>query len=59
MVSDATGQGHRLEIHVIGDAAAESAIVALEKAQVTREKRPVFAHCQVRLVIGCCFYYRK
>ena len=43
--------GFRLEVHVIGDRAAEAAIEAFEKAQITPEKRPILTHCQV----GSCY----
>ena len=39
--------GYRLEVHVIGDRAAEATIEALEKAEVTAERRPILTHCQV------------
>ena len=39
--------GYRLEVHVIGDRAAEATIEALEKAEVTPERRPILTHCQV------------
>ena len=46
-VKEATGAGYRLEIHAIGDAAAESVIQALEDSRVAPEKRPIITHCQV------------
>ena len=49
---EATAQGYRLEIHVIGDAAAEAAISAIEAADVARERRPILTHCQVVPMIG-------
>ena len=52
LVHDATSRGYRLEIHVIGDAAAEAAITAIERADVAPQKRPILTHCQVRGVKG-------
>ena len=49
MVQNATAAGFRLEIHVIGDRAADSALEALETAMVTPEKRSILTHCQVYL----------
>jgi len=48
-VQEATSLGYRLEIHVIGDEAAENALNALEGAKVSPEKRPIFTHCQVNI----------
>ena len=47
MVLEATSSGYRLEIHVIGDAAADAALDAMEYAKVAPEKRPILTHCQV------------
>ena len=47
LVDEATKKGFRLEIHVIGDWAAEIAINAIEAAGVPREMRPILTHCQV------------
>lgn len=47
LVDEATSSGYRLEIHVIGDRAAEAALDALRTANVAAEKRPIFTHCQV------------
>ena len=57
MVHEATAAGYRLEIHVIGDRAAESSIEAMEVARVAPEKRPLLTHCQVRIyhIIMCMF----
>lgn len=46
-VHEATSNGYRLEIHVIGDGAAENALNAIEFAGVSPEKRPILTHCQV------------
>ena len=40
-------KGFRLEIHTIGDRAAEVALNCLEKANVPPEMRPIFVHCQI------------
>jgi predicted amidohydrolase YtcJ len=47
-VHEATARGYRLEIHVIGDAAADAALTALEYADVAPQKRPILTHCQVQ-----------
>lgn len=39
--------GYRLEIHAIGDAAADAVLTALEISRVAPEKRPIIVHCQV------------
>eukprot|EP00123_Amoebidium_parasiticum_P006553 comp17474_c0_seq1/m.16950 comp17474_c0_seq1/g.16950 ORF comp17474_c0_seq1/g.16950 comp17474_c0_seq1/m.16950 type:complete len:529 (-) comp17474_c0_seq1:546-2132(-) len=39
--------GYRLEIHAIGDKAAESVLEAYEKANITKEDRAFLTHCQV------------
>ncbi len=46
-VKEATGMGFRLEVHAIGDAAAEAVIKAFEDANVSPEKRPLLTHAQV------------
>ena len=46
-MKEATGMGFRLEIHVIGDAAVDSVLTAIEKAKVSPEKRPLLTHSQV------------
>ena len=57
MVHEATAAGYRLEIHVIGDRAAESSIEAMEVGRVAPEKRPLLTHCQVKIdqIIICIF----
>lgn len=47
LIHEATALGFRLEIHVIGDYAAELALNALETVKVSPEKRPIFTHCQI------------
>ena len=47
-VAEATAAGYRLEVHVIGDAAADAILTAIETANVAPEKRPILTHCQVR-----------
>jgi hypothetical protein len=46
-VQEATSSGYRVEIHAIGDRAADVALTALEQAKVAAEKRPLLIHCQV------------
>ncbi|TMW55787.1 hypothetical protein Poli38472_010669 [Pythium oligandrum] len=46
-VSDAHKDGYRLEIHAIGDRAAEQVLMALKEADVPPEKRPIMTHCQI------------
>ena len=50
-VKEATGMGFRLEVHAIGDAAAEAVIKAFEDAHVSPEKRPLLTHAQVCIMI--------
>ncbi|GMH76695.1 hypothetical protein TL16_g07166 [Triparma laevis f. inornata] len=40
-------RGFRLEIHAIGDMAAEQVLNALEKCKISPQSRPVLTHCQV------------
>ena len=47
LASAATAEGFRLEIHAIGDAAADLALNGMEYAGVSPEKRPILTHCQV------------
>ncbi|CAH1795169.1 unnamed protein product [Owenia fusiformis] len=47
LVAEAHTTGYRLEIHVIGDEAANAAIEALEKAGVLAKDRPILTHCQI------------
>jgi hypothetical protein len=47
-VKEATASGYRLEVHAIGDAAADMVISCMEKARVAPETRPILTHCQVR-----------
>ncbi|KAG3015849.1 hypothetical protein PC121_g1679 [Phytophthora cactorum] len=46
-VSDATNAGYRVEIHAIGDRAAEQVLMALKTANVRPDKRPILTHCQI------------
>ncbi|KAE9119513.1 hypothetical protein PF005_g8287 [Phytophthora fragariae] len=46
-ITDATRAGYRLEIHAIGDRAAEQVLTALSAAHVGPEKRPILTHCQI------------
>ena len=47
LACEATGLGYRLEIHIIGDAAADCTLEGLKAAKVAPEKRPLLTHCQV------------
>jgi predicted amidohydrolase YtcJ len=47
MITHARGLGFRVEIHAIGDAAAEQVLDALDSAGVSPCERPVLTHCQV------------
>jgi hypothetical protein len=44
-----TSNGYRIEIHVIGDEAADVALTAIETVNVSPEKRPILIHCQVMM----------
>jgi len=46
-VSFAHSQGFRVELHAIGDRAAEEGLNAFEKAGLTKADRPILTHCQV------------
>lgn len=46
-VSDAHAAGYRIEMHVIGDRAAEMGLTALEAAGITVKDRAILTHCQV------------
>ena len=39
--------GFRLEVHAIGDAAAEKVIDSFEEANIKNDDRPILTHCQV------------
>lgn len=47
MVKTAHDLGYRLEVHAIGDEAAEAVLEAFEKAGVQPEDRPILTHCQI------------
>ena len=47
IVNKVTKAGFRLEIHVIGDKAAEIALDLLESCSVSPSSRPLFVHCQI------------
>ncbi|TYZ60260.1 hypothetical protein PybrP1_008491 [[Pythium] brassicae (nom. inval.)] len=46
-IAEADTAGFRLEIHAIGDRAAEQVLMALKAANVTPAKRPILTHCQI------------
>jgi predicted amidohydrolase YtcJ len=46
MIRDAHNEGWRLEVHAIGDRAAQHAIEGFEEARVTSKARGVLTHCQ-------------
>lgn len=47
MISESRARGFRVEVHAIGDAAAEQVLSAMEAAGVIAVERPVLTHCQV------------
>eukprot|EP00039_Didymoeca_costata_P016138 m.285503 g.285503 ORF g.285503 m.285503 type:complete len:641 (+) comp16341_c0_seq15:274-2196(+) len=47
LVKGAKDKGYRLEVHAIGDRAAESVLQAFETAGLTKEDRGIITHCQV------------
>jgi len=47
MVKNAHALGYRLEVHAIGDEAAEAVLQAFEQAGLTPEDRPILTHCQI------------
>jgi len=47
MITESRSRGFRVEIHAIGDAAAEQVLRAMEAAEITAIERPVLTHCQV------------
>ncbi|KAL4129387.1 hypothetical protein PRIC2_005395 [Phytophthora ramorum] len=46
-IRDADNAGYRVEIHAIGDRAAEQVLAALKAADVGPGKRPILTHCQI------------
>ncbi|CAH0519820.1 unnamed protein product [Peronospora belbahrii] len=46
-ISDANNAGYRVEIHAIGDRAAEQVLKALRNADVGPQRRPILTHCQI------------
>ena len=46
-IGDAHGRGYRLEVHAIGDRAAESVLRGLESHSVPASARPIITHCQL------------
>ncbi|CAH0487558.1 unnamed protein product [Peronospora farinosa] len=46
-ISKANNAGYRVEIHAIGDRAAEQVLAALRMAHVGPERRPILTHCQI------------
>jgi predicted amidohydrolase YtcJ len=56
-VHQATSSGYRVEIHAIGDEAADVALTALETVNVAREKRPILIHCQVSKMASYLFTF--
>eukprot|EP00595_Chromulina_sp_UTEXLB2642_P002474 CAMPEP_0196764132 /NCGR_PEP_ID=MMETSP1095-20130614/5411_1 /TAXON_ID=96789 ORGANISM="Chromulina nebulosa, Strain UTEXLB2642" /NCGR_SAMPLE_ID=MMETSP1095 /ASSEMBLY_ACC=CAM_ASM_000446 /LENGTH=236 /DNA_ID=CAMNT_0042118839 /DNA_START=51 /DNA_END=758 /DNA_ORIENTATION=- len=47
MITRVDNSGYRLEVHAIGDAAAEQVIDAIEYCNISPTKRPILTHCQV------------
>ncbi|OLS24450.1 MAG: N-substituted formamide deformylase precursor [Candidatus Heimdallarchaeota archaeon LC_2] len=39
--------GFRLEVHAIGDLAAEMVLKSFEKANISKDERPILTHCQI------------
>jgi predicted amidohydrolase YtcJ len=46
-MTEAKERGFRLEVHAIGDAAAESVLTSLKNACIEPIDRPVLTHCQI------------
>lgn len=47
MISTARNEGYRVEIHAIGDAAAEQVLNAIVECGLMKEERPILTHCQI------------
>jgi len=47
MFTRVNNAGYRLEIHVIGDRAAELVLDCLESCGINPDKRPILVHCQI------------
>ena len=47
MISDSKSKGFRVEIHAIGDAAAETVLSAMRSSGIAATDRPILTHCQV------------
>ena len=46
-IGEINRRGFRLEIHTIGDRAADVALTCLERCAVPPSMRPIFVHCQI------------
>ena len=46
-ITKAWKKGFQLEVHVIGDAAAEQVVSVMSEVQLPYRERPVLTHCQV------------
>lgn len=46
-MAEAKRKGFRLEVHAIGDAAAESVLTCMKNANIEPTDRPVLTHCQI------------
>lgn len=53
MIALAKRKGYRLEIHAIGDAAAEQVLHAMKGCGICPDDRAILTHCQVR----CCYLF--
>ena len=47
MMTKSKELGYRLEVHAIGDAAAEKVLDAFEESKIDPSDRPIITHCQV------------
>ncbi|CAM9101259.1 unnamed protein product, partial [Ectocarpus fasciculatus] len=47
MIAVARSNGYRLEVHAIGDAAAEQVLLAMRDCGITPSDRAILTHCQV------------
>ncbi|ESO01365.1 hypothetical protein HELRODRAFT_192311 [Helobdella robusta] len=47
MMKEVVGEGHRLEVHVIGDRAADVVLNIFDRIDLDPTSRPIFVHCEI------------
>lgn len=59
LFKEANDLGFRLEVHAIGDRAAEEVVSGFEAVGIPPEKRPILTHCQVRNTVRLKHLFNK